>query len=107
MPTRIDRTATTMITQGNHPGGRGRPAVIATGSARAGCVLIRASVRPDGVARPHPPGVIDRHPSGAYGRAMSSHLPSWRDTPTTQAILAFVAAAARVGDPGYVPPADR
>ena len=31
-------------------------------------------------------------------------LPSWRDTETTRAIEAFVAAATRDGDPGYVPP---
>ena len=34
-------------------------------------------------------------------------LPSWRDTETTRAIEAFVAAATRDGDPGYVPPPER
>jgi phosphoserine phosphatase len=34
-------------------------------------------------------------------------LPSWRDTATTRAILEFVAAATREGDPGYFPPAER
>ena len=34
-------------------------------------------------------------------------LPSWHDTETTRAILAFVAASTREGDPGFVPPAER
>jgi phosphoglycolate phosphatase-like HAD superfamily hydrolase len=34
-------------------------------------------------------------------------LPSWNDTPTKQAILDFVAAAANEGSPGYIPPAER
>ncbi len=34
-------------------------------------------------------------------------LPSWHDTETTRAILAFVEAATREGDPGFVRPAER
>ena len=34
-------------------------------------------------------------------------LPSWRDTPTKQAIQRFVADVTREGSPSFVPPADR
>jgi phosphoserine phosphatase len=34
-------------------------------------------------------------------------LPSWNDTPTRRAIVAFVEAAARAGDPGYLAPEER
>jgi phosphoserine phosphatase len=34
-------------------------------------------------------------------------LPSWNDTATTQAIIAFVENATREGAPGYVPPSER
>ncbi len=34
-------------------------------------------------------------------------LPSWRDTPTKQAILGFVAAVTAESGPSYVPPAER
>jgi phosphoserine phosphatase len=34
-------------------------------------------------------------------------LPSWRDTATRRAILAFVQAAGTDGGPGYIPPAER
>ena len=38
---------------------------------------------------------------------MTDGLPAWRDTQTKRAIEAFVAAATREGDPGYIPPAER
>jgi phosphoserine phosphatase len=38
---------------------------------------------------------------------VSDALPSWRDTETTRAIEAFVTAATREGDPGYVKRAER
>jgi hypothetical protein len=38
---------------------------------------------------------------------MTDGLPAWRDTRTKRAIEAFVAAATREGDPGYIPPAER
>lgn len=38
---------------------------------------------------------------------MNEVLPSWRDTPTKQAILDFVAAVATPGSPEFVPPAER
>jgi phosphoserine phosphatase len=38
---------------------------------------------------------------------VTTDLPSWRDTPTRQAIVDFVEAATRAGDPGYVAPEDR
>ena len=34
-------------------------------------------------------------------------LQAWNDTPTTRAIMAFVTAATREGDPGYIPTAER
>ena len=34
-------------------------------------------------------------------------LPSWRDTPTKQAILNFVTAVTDESGPSYVPPAER
>lgn len=38
---------------------------------------------------------------------MTSHLITWNDTPTRQAILAFVAAVTDPAQPTYVPPAER
>ena len=38
---------------------------------------------------------------------MTDGLPAWRDTETKRAIEAFVAAATREGDPGYIPAAER
>ena len=38
---------------------------------------------------------------------MTDALPAWRDTQTTRAIEAFVAAATKERDPGYIPPAER
>jgi len=38
---------------------------------------------------------------------MNLHLSSWRDTPTKQAILEFVAAVTTENGPDYVPPAER
>jgi len=38
---------------------------------------------------------------------MSQYLSSWRDTPTKQAILEFVAAVTTENGPDYVPPAER
>ena len=37
----------------------------------------------------------------------AAHLPSWRDTATTRAIVEFVRSATEEGGPAYIPPAER
>lgn len=51
-------------------------------------------------------GVVLLLVAPATGRAANA-LPSWRDTPTKQAIVAFVRRVTDAGSPDFVPPAER